>query len=164
MPKSSPEEFILNKGNLSEHNKKVLLDLSIPNNIDPSVKDLSNIILANVDDLSKINDNALEMRKNEIPKAKKIITDYINEFLEWHEQRKHVPALKAAKQKLNDMQHCELYRNAILQKPEQHQYHTPQSVQKVINAMAVKMRSSHQPGCNFIEAINDFISKMVAWN
>lgn len=155
---TAAEEFILTKENVQSNNKKILLDLSIPNNIDPSVKTLTNIVLANVDDLSKINDNALEMRKREIPKAKKIIGIYLNEFLNWHGERKNVPALKAAKQKLNDMQHCELYRNAVLQKTSQQQFHTPQSVQKVINAMAVKMRSSHQPGCNFIEAINDFIS------
>jgi glutamyl-tRNA reductase len=31
-------------------------------------------------------------------------------------------------------------------------------IQKVINGMAVKMRTQNQCGCNYIEAINEFIA------
>jgi glutamyl-tRNA reductase len=31
-------------------------------------------------------------------------------------------------------------------------------IQKVVNTVAVKMRTQHQPGCYYIEAINDFMT------
>lgn len=36
-----------------------MIDLSIPNNINPDTSTLANVMLANVDDLSKINDDTL---------------------------------------------------------------------------------------------------------
>ena len=33
-----------------------------------------------------------------------------------------------------------------------------EKIQKVINGMAIKMRNQHQPGCYYIEAINEFIA------
>ena len=36
--------------------------------------------------------------------------------------------------------------------------HSSETIQKVINNMAIKMKDQHKPGCNYIEAINDFIT------
>jgi glutamyl-tRNA reductase len=33
-----------------------------------------------------------------------------------------------------------------------------ENIQKVINNMAVKMRHQHQPGCQCIEAMNNFMT------
>lgn len=151
------EEYLIKKSGLLNSGKKILIDLSIPNNIEPAAGELPQITLINVDDLSKINDATLQMRMNEIPKAKAIIAEHVKEFTEWYDMRRHVPVLKAAKQKLTDMQQCNLYLAVLPQKSN----HTPQSVQKAINSMAVKMRNTQQPGCNFIEAINDFISSSI---
>lgn len=149
---------ILTKAHFSSLDKKVLIDLSIPNNIDVSVKELSGIQLVNVDDLSRINDETLQMRLAEVPKAKAILAEHMEELKEWYANRRHVPFLKAAKQKLMNMHRCRLMiscktkeANTILQPAN------PEAVQKIINHMAVKMRCVNQPGCNYIEAINDYI-------
>ncbi|MGI8950963.1 MAG: glutamyl-tRNA reductase [Chitinophagaceae bacterium] len=149
-------EFILKKSHLiSNYHKKILIDFSIPNNIDPEVKQLNNVILLNVDDLSKINDETLKQRVSEIPKAKKLIAQYMNEFFEWCDMRKNIPALKALKQKLVDMDECNLFSEM---NSEINGYNKDSSIQKVVNNTAVKMRTQFKPGCNYIEAINDFIS------
>jgi glutamyl-tRNA reductase len=62
-----------------------------------------------VDDLSLINDQTLQKRRSEVPKALAIITDHIAEFMEWFSLRSHVPVLKAVKQKLNDMHSCRIF-------------------------------------------------------
>ena len=130
-----------------------MIDLSIPHNIDPSAALLEHIILANVDDLSKINDLTLQKRQAEVPKAVSIIQKHMLEFREWFMLRSHVPVLKAVKQKLNDMHACSLFTACT---------HTTiidqAAIQKVVNTVAVKMRSQHQPGCYYIEAINDFMT------
>lgn len=148
---TNAEQPIIFRNDLINSRAKVLIDLSIPNNVEPSAKDLQHITLVNVDDLSKINDATLQKRMSEVPEAKKIIAAHIDEFFDWHQMRKNVPVLKAVKQKLNDMYECTPL-NANSKKKN-----NTDLVQKVVNNMAVKMRNQHQPGCNYIEAINDFL-------
>jgi glutamyl-tRNA reductase len=158
---TNAEQPVIMKQDLVKQGKKILIDLSIPNNIDPSAKELPHITLVNVDDLSRINDETLKKRMAEVPKANSIIATYIEEFIEWCSMRKNVPVLKAVKQKLIDMHQCNLFLAAYsnLDKPVQNC--SSDTIQKVINNMALKMRQRHQPGCNYIEAINDFITSSV---
>jgi len=156
---TNAEQPVIMKADLENSNPKILIDLSIPNNIDPKAAELSHITLVNVDDLSKINDATLQKRQAEVPKAKAIITEHIDEFTEWYSMRKNVPVLKAVKQKLQDMQECNLFiaMHPNLGETSDH-YTSSDSIQKVINNMALKMRQQRRPGCYYIEAINDFIT------
>ncbi len=156
---TSAADPIIMKADLLNCGKKILIDLSIPNNIDPASKELEHVTLVNVDDLSKINDATLQNRLDEVPKAKAIIAEHTQEFAEWYNMRKNVPALKAVKQKLIDMQQCNLFLAAHPQyNLEINKDPNTDHIQKTISNMALKMRSQHQPGCYYIEAINDFIT------
>lgn len=59
---------------------KVILDLSVPQNVDPIVGLQPNIKLIDVDGLSKTKDATLKMRKAEIPKANEIMRIRLNKF------------------------------------------------------------------------------------
>jgi glutamyl-tRNA reductase len=148
------QSHLLNKGN------KIIIDLSIPCNVEKKAQDLNHITLVNVDDLSKIKDATLHKREAEIPKAEDIIKEQIFEFLEWHEMRKNVPLLKAVKNKLYAMHNCELYISYFAKQntPPVTPTITDLKIQKVINGMAVNMRNQNQRGCNYITAINEFIA------
>ncbi len=156
---TNSQEPIILKNSLQYSNSKVLIDLSIPNNIDPLCKELPHITLANVDDLSKINDATLQKRVEEVPKAKAIIKDHIGEFTDWYQMRKNVPVITAAKTKLQYMQNCNLYRSYSSQfvNPVT-SLSTDDLIKKVINNMAQNMRKQNKGGCNYIEAINDFMA------
>jgi len=154
---TNSEAPIILKKDLQYTNEKVLIDLSIPNNIDATAKELAHITLVNVDDLSKINDATLQKRIAEVPKAKAIIAAHIKEFEEWYRLRKHAPVLKAVKQKLHDIQDCNLFQSLYQLENTTAMVNTD-AIQKVVNNMAIKMRRQHQPGCYYIEAINDFIT------
>lgn len=151
---TNAEQPVITAKNLLARNKKILIDLSIPHNIDPLLAQQENVVLANVDDLSKINDQTLQKRKAEVPKAMNIIRQHMNEFTVWNQQRRHVPILKAVKQKLHDMHSCELF---LTSRKASEDINT-EAIQKVVNNVAVKMRNRHQPGCYYIEAINDFMT------
>jgi glutamyl-tRNA reductase len=155
---NSTEPVILQK-HLMDAGEKLIIDLSIPYNVEKSAQDLQNIRLVNVDELSKIKDQTLNQRKAEVPKAKAIIAYHINEYLDWHQMRQHVPVLKAVKHKLQNMHSCNLYINySATLTPAKIAYLNPEEkIQKVINGMAIKMRSQNQRGCNYIEAINEYI-------
>ncbi len=153
---TNAEQPIITKADLILSKEKLLIDLSIPNNIEASANELPQIDLVNVDDLSKINDATLQKREAEIPKAKAIIAEHIAEFMEWHEMRKHVPVLKAVKTKLNEIHSSPLFAEAA--KITSPIINTEEKIQKVINGMASKMRQQNTQGCHYIEAINDFIT------
>lgn len=135
--------------------KKWIIDLTVPSNVEASVRDLSNVSLINVDELSKLKDETLAKREAEVPKAKQIIAEHISDFTEWHEMRKHVPVLKAVKTKLKEIQSDPLFIPLYTQNND-----TPadQKIQRVINGMASKMKVQNQKGCHYIEAINEFIA------
>lgn len=141
---------VLRKDQLAPYDHKILIDLSIPNNIDTAVKDYAGIQLADVDTLSKINDETLRRREAEVPKAKALISCQIHEFAEWYMMRQNVPVLKAVKEKLNELNN-QLFE--ARQDPDKH------AVQRALNGMAQKMRTEERrPGCNYIETINDYMS------
>ena len=155
---NSTEPVIL-KSHLANTGAKLIIDLSIPYNVEKSAQQLTNVTLVNVDELSKIKDQTLHQREAEVPKAKEIIRYHINEFLDWHHMRQHVPVLKAVKHKLQNMQSCNLFINysASLTPTKFACPTTEEKIQKVINGMAIKMRNQNQRGCNYIEAINEYI-------
>lgn len=86
----------------------LILDLSIPKNVNENVKELENVTLVHLDDLSKITDETLEKRKSHIPLAEAIIEDIKAEFNSWLETRKFAPTIKALKHKLTDFATAEL--------------------------------------------------------
>lgn len=152
---------ILKKEHFTKADSKVLIDLSIPNNIETSLRELPGIQLVNVDGLSKINDATLQKRMAEVPKAKAILAAQLSELKEWCINRRYVPVLKAVKQKLIDMQGCNIMRSLRCKEDKEDSIELQpvdtEVIQKVINTMAVKMRCANQPGCNYIQAINDYI-------
>lgn len=152
-------EPIIVKDHLENSDSKLIIDLSIPYNVEEAAQQLSHITLVNVDELSRIKDATLEKRKAEIPKVKGIIAEHINEFVEWHEMRQHVPVLKAVKTKLQAMNNCAMY-IAYTSRQLHHakEATSGEKIQKVLNGMAVKMRTQNQRGCYYLEAINEFIA------
>lgn len=86
----------------------LILDLSIPKNVNDNVTELDNVSLIHLDDLSQITDKTLEKRKQHIPVAEQIIKEVNTEFNDWLETRKFAPTIKALKLKLNDFKIAEL--------------------------------------------------------
>lgn len=92
-----------------QNNKELLiLDLSIPKNVNENVTELNGVNLIHLDFLSKITDDTLEKRKQDIPLAENIISEVESEFNAWLETRKFAPTIKALKSKLHDFKLAEL--------------------------------------------------------
>ena len=136
---------------------KLIIDLSIPYNVDPTARLLPNVMLVNVDELSKLKDDTIQKRAAEVPKAKAIIGTHMDEFSAWNENRKHVPVLKAVKNKLQEINSGTSSRHNCLLSAST-STNPDERIQKVINMMALKMRRHNSRGCYYIEAINDFMN------
>lgn len=86
----------------------LILDLSIPKNVNENVTDLENVTLIHLDDLAQMTDETLERRKLHIPVAEGIIEDIKSEFNAWLATRKFAPTIKALKHKLTNFASAEL--------------------------------------------------------
>jgi glutamyl-tRNA reductase len=151
-------EPTIEKKHLENKGDKLIIDLSVPYNVEIAAQELPNVHLVNVDELSKLKDKTLQKRKAEVPKARKIIQEHISEFMEWFDMRKHVPVLKAVKTKLQEIQTFPLYIQLTPEVSTSMPVDADKKIQRVINGMASKMRQHNQRGCHYIEAINEFIA------
>ena len=86
----------------------LILDLSIPKNVNENVKDIEGVTLIHMDQLSQITDETLENRKQHIPRAEAIIDEIKEEFDSWNKNRKFAPTIQALKEKLNSIKDGEL--------------------------------------------------------
>ena len=98
----------ITKQHISPEKEILILDLSMPENVDTSVNQFKNVTLVNVDELSKITLETLSTRQNEVPKAEKIIEVYKEEFNDWLNNRKLVPAINALKESLESIKNDEI--------------------------------------------------------
>lgn len=148
---TNAQEPTVLKSQLVNSGKKLVIDLSIPYNVESAAQELDNITFLNVDELSRIKDETLQKRQAEVPKAKALIAEHVGEFMEWYALRKHAPALKEAKYKLKEINESGMVCPVTGK-------HSDEKIQKVINNMAIKMKKQDTVGCIFIDAINDFIN------
>jgi glutamyl-tRNA reductase len=146
------------KEHLEGAGDKLVIDLSVPCNVDAAAQVLHSVTFVDVDMLSRIKDETLQKRVAEVPKAVSIIAEHMAEFEQWYNMRNHVPVLKAVKNKLKT-----IYIDPVLLGGNDELCPTyiggqDEKIQKVINTLATKIRRDNTPGCNYIQAINEFIA------
>lgn len=117
----------------------LILDLSIPKNVNENVKDIKDVTLVHMDELSQMTDETLENRKKHIPAAEAIIETIKDEFIAWTKQRKFAPTIHALKAKLNTIKEGELnFQRKKLANfdEEQAELITARIIQKITNHFA----------------------------
>lgn len=88
--------------------KMTIIDLSMPENVVHTLASREKIQLINVDGLSKMVDETLDARKEDIPSAMEIIQKHKSEFNEWQQTRVYVPFIQSFKERLEFLQNHEL--------------------------------------------------------
>ncbi|MBO9618938.1 MAG: glutamyl-tRNA reductase [Niabella sp.] len=148
---------------LPEHIKdgkqKLLLDLSVPVNVHPLLKNREGITVIDVDDISNtILDKTLARRKAEVPGANAIIDHFKEEFLSWLKEHHYAHHLKTWKNKLCEIDLtrtavCEFYKDTSLISETER----VTRAQKAVKQLAVNLKVKHDKGCQFISSINDYL-------
>ena len=134
----------------------LILDLSIPKNVNENVQELDNVSLVHLDHLSQITDDTLEKRKAYIPVAEAIIEEVTSEFNTWLETRKFAPTIKALKLKLMDFATAELdvqRKKASDFNEEQAEVISNNIVQKITNHFAHHLKDDAIPTDESLELI-----------
>lgn len=94
--------------NNTSKNPKVFIDLAVPRNIDPVFDTIAEVDLIEMDELNKIQDETLTLRRKNIPKVRTIINLHKFEFYDWIKMRKISPLINAYRKKMHDQRLEEL--------------------------------------------------------
>lgn len=148
---------VVTKEHLQNCSGKLIIDISVPCNVDQQARSTEGLTFVDVDQLSRIKDETLARRAAEVPKAQGIIRQHFAEFREWCDMRRHVPVIREMKHKLlaipfSPVMLCE--HTAVRAEAAGNE----EKVQKVLNNLAINIRNGNTPGCHYIQAINDFIA------
>ncbi|MGJ8762165.1 MULTISPECIES: glutamyl-tRNA reductase [unclassified Polaribacter] len=93
---------------IAKNKDLLILDLSMPENVAKDVTDFNGVTLVNIDELSKITDETLAVRQQEVPYAEAIIETHKAEFNEWLNHRRFTPAIAALKKSLENITNDEI--------------------------------------------------------
>lgn len=100
---------IINKTHFPNGKETLVIDLSIPNNVEKNITDNKNVSLVDVDQLSEHITETMLQRQNEIPKAEEIIKEMTKDFMEWEKKRKLAPNIHHFKAVLKNMERNEMH-------------------------------------------------------
>lgn len=134
-----PSFFINNKSRL-------ILDLSVPQNVDPAVKNIKETTLLNVDEVSLILDKTISLRQAEVPKAFEIINETLSSLEDWHRQQSNNPLLRTAKSQLFELSKIYFPND-----------NTEERIHKTVSSLAIKLKHKNNKGCQCIHSLNSYL-------
>lgn len=100
---------IINKTHFPNGKETLVIDLSIPNNVEKNITENQNVSLVDVDELSLHISETMVQRQKEIPKAEEIIREMTKDFLDWEKKRKLAPNIHHFKAVLKNMERNEMH-------------------------------------------------------
>lgn len=133
----------------------LILDLSIPKNVNENVQDVKGVTLVHMDHLSQMTDETLENRKKHIPAAEAIIEEIKDEFIAWTKQRKFAPTIHALKEKLNSIKDGEL----SVQRKKMANFDEEQA--ELISARIIQKITNHF--ANHLKDDNTMVDESIEW-
>jgi glutamyl-tRNA reductase len=95
---------------LRERKQKAMffIDLGDRRNFDPSINQIANVYLYDIDDLQSVANENLSERAGEVLKADEIVEEEVAGFLRWLDSLDQVPTIVALRQRLEEIRRSEL--------------------------------------------------------
>ena len=90
------------------------IDIADPRDIEPSVGEIENVYLYNIDDLKKVADENIKDRVKEAREAEAIVQDEVIKFVNWYHSLEVTPTLVALRKKFEEIRKKELERTLSL--------------------------------------------------
>ena len=87
-----------------------IIDLAVPRDVEPSVGDIEQVFLYNIDDLQKFVQKNVSLRGSEVDRAEAIVAQEVEQFLAWHRSRNTKPTIVALRNHFYAIRHAELLR------------------------------------------------------
>ena len=93
-----------------KHRPMFMVDLAVPRDIEPEVKDLRDVYLYTVDDLTEVINSGQSQRQAAVLDAEVIIDAGVQKFMAWLDQRTHVPLIQELNSQADNWRQAELIR------------------------------------------------------
>jgi len=90
------------------------IDIADPRDIEPSVGEIENVYLYNIDDLKKVADENIKDRGKEAQKADTIVQDEVIKFVNWYHSLEITPTIVALRNKFEEIRKKELEKTLAL--------------------------------------------------
>ncbi len=139
--------YTIHPAYFSGRKHQCIMDISIPVNVDPAVKNIPGISVAGIDEISKILHATQDKRLAELPEAKSIVQEYMEELNAWFDMQRYTPVIREIKAKLQGLGEQDSENNSPLNF----------RVNKTISKLAVNLRQKTEKGCVYIHAFKDFL-------
>ena len=96
----------------------LFVDIAVPRDIDPTLEDLENVFVYDVDDLQDVVQDNREARAQEAVAAEHLIAEELDIFVNWNRAQMVVPAIKAIRTRALGITRTELERGGVLSGPK----------------------------------------------
>ncbi|MEL7833656.1 glutamyl-tRNA reductase [Fodinibius sp. Rm-B-1B1-1] len=145
------------KPSLLDPKFKVMVDLSVPRNIDPEIGEMEFVDLANMDFLTDVTDEAYRKREENIPLVKKIIEDELTDYKNWLSKQKVVPTIKALTNKFDSIREdeYEFFKNKISDTDKEKVENLTRRIVNKIAAYSIEHLRDHHESEQVTKVVND---------
>lgn len=93
---------------LRKNRPMFLIDIAVPRNMDPTINQLDNVYLYDIDDLNAVVEANIKQRAKEAHQAEMIIKQEVLQFSKWLKTQDAVPTIKALRKKIEGISRAEL--------------------------------------------------------
>ena len=143
---SAAETYTIHPQFFTTEKPRLILDLSVPQNVDPLVKTLKGITLLNVDEISAILDKTISLRQAEIPKAIEIINKTMFDLCTWYRKQEINPMLRIVKTQLYELSEIHLANQSCDEK-----------IHKAVSSLAIQLHQQNNRGCQCISTLSTYL-------
>jgi glutamyl-tRNA reductase len=88
----------------------LIVDIALPRDVEPSVGEIENVFLYNLDDLQQVVDSTIERRRGEVPVAEGIVQDAVSDFWQWYRGLDVVPIIRELREHAETIRQAEVER------------------------------------------------------
>ncbi len=143
---SASENYTVHPSFFTKTKSRLILDLSVPQNVNPAVENIKGITLLNVDEISVILDKTISLRQAEIPQALSIIDATIKEMMVWYRRQTNNPLLRQVKTQLYELSEIHLSSQFNEEK-----------IHKAVSSLAIQLHNQNNKGCQCISALSSYL-------
>jgi glutamyl-tRNA reductase len=126
----------------------LLVDLAVPRDLDPAIRELDGCYLYDIDDLEQIVAETLSGRRREAERAESLVAAEAEKFHEWHASLDVVPAIASLRARAEEIRMAELRKaDSLLSRLDDSQRKavesvTSQIVNKLLHTPTVRMKQA----------------------
>ena len=143
---SAAENYTIIPSFFTTAKSRLILDLSVPQNVNPAVGNIPGISLLNVDEISAILDKTISIRQAEIPQAMSLIGATIGTLMDWYQKQANNPLLRKVKTQLYELSEIH-FTNQFRE----------EKIHKAVSSLAIQLHNQNNKGCQCIHALSTYL-------